>query len=160
VNGRIGVIGTESTINGRSYEHEILRIRPEVQVFGTPCPLFVSLAEEGWCDGPIAELTARRYLEGMIRDTDMDTLVLGCTHFPALSATIAQVVGPNIRLVDSARTTARFVRDVLARLNLQAASAKGALTFLATDGAERFARVGGVFLHAPLSPADVEIVDL
>lgn len=160
VNGRIGVIGTESTINGRSYEREILRIRPEVQVFGTPCPLFVSLAEEGWCDGPIAELTARRYLEGMIRDTDMDTLVLGCTHFPALSATIAQVVGPNIRLVDSARTTARFVRDVLARLNLQAASAKGALTFLATDGAERFARVGGVFLHAPLSPADVEIVDL
>lgn len=159
-NGRIGVIGTESTVNGRSYEREILRIRPEASVFATPCPLFVPLAEEGWCDGPIVELAARRYLESMFRDTGIDTLVLGCTHFPALSAPIAQVAGPDIRLVDSARTTALFVRDLLSSQRLCSTARRRSLTFLATDGAERFARVGGVFMGAPMSPADVEIVDL
>ncbi|NCD23973.1 MAG: glutamate racemase [Deltaproteobacteria bacterium] len=160
VNGRIGVIGTESTINGGSYEREILRIRPEARVFGLPCPLFVPLAEEGWCAGEIAELVARRYLERLGVETGIDTLVLGCTHFPVLSGAIGAVMGPGVALVDSARTTAEFVREMLERRKICAPSSSRTLTFLATDGAERFARVGGLFMHSPLRPDDVEIVDL
>ena len=162
LNGRIGVIGTESTINGGSYEREILRVRPEAKVFGLPCPLFVPLAEEGWCEGDIAELVARRYLGGLDAETGIDTLVLGCTHFPALAGAIGAVMGEGVSLVDSARTTAEFVRDMLERRDICATAAPTArtLTFLATDGAERFARVGGLFMHRPLRAADVEIVDL
>ena len=158
--GRIGVIGTESTVSGGSYVREILRIRPGAQVFSRPCPLFVPLAEEGWCDGDIAELTARRYLGTMVEETGIDTLVLGCTHFPVLAGAIQTVVGPGVTLVDSARTTAEFVQDMLERRDICSTTTQRSLTFLATDGADRFARVGGVFMHHPLRPADVEIVDL
>lgn len=162
VSGRIGVIATEGTINGGSYEREILRIRPDATVFGQPCPLFVPLAEEGWCEGEIAELVARRYLDHLASDTGIDTLVLGCTHFPALAKAIGAVMGDAVTLVDSARTTAEFVQDMLARRGIQTMdqSTERTLTFLATDGAERFARIGGLFMHRPLNAADVEIVDL
>jgi len=159
-NGRIGVIGTESTVNAGVYEREILRIRPDARVFGQPCPLFVPLAEEGWCDGQIASLVAERYLGGLVRDTGIDTLVLGCTHFPVLASAIQDVVGADVTLVDSARTTAEFVQDMLERHDICSTTKERSLTFLATDGARRFARVGGVFMHHPLDPADVEIVDL
>lgn len=159
-NGRIGVIGTESTINARGYEREILRMRPEAEVFAKPCPLFVPLAEEGWCDGDIVRLVAERYLGTLVKDTGIDTLVLGCTHFPVLAEAIQTVVGPEVTLVDSARTTAEFVQDMLERRDICSTTTQRRLTFLATDGARRFARVGGVFLHHPLDPADVEIVDL
>ena len=159
-NGRIGVIGTESTVRRGSYEREILRLRPEARVFSRPCPLFVPLAEEGWCTGDITELTARRYLGTMVEETGIDTLVLGCTHFPVLAEAIQSVVGPEVSLVDSARTTAEFVQDMLERRDICATTTERRLTFLATDGAERFARVGGVFMHHALAPSDVEIVDL
>lgn len=159
-NGRIGVIGTESTIGGRSYEREILRLRPEAQVFAQACPLFVSLAEEGWCAGEIAEGVARRYLEKLVQDTGIDTLVLGCTHFPALAPTIGRVAGPKIKLVDSAQTTAFFVQKMLAAHTIQAKDKGQTLRFLATDGAERFARIGGIFLGQLITAQDVEIVDL
>jgi len=158
--GRIGVIGTESTINGRSYEREILRIRPDARVFGLPCPLFVPLAEEGWCDGEIATAVARRYLGGMVEETGIDTLVLGCTHFPVLAGAIREVVGDGVRLVDSAQTTAEFVQDMLERRDICSTTTDRTMHFLATDGSERFARVGGVFMRHPLASADVEIVDL
>jgi glutamate racemase len=159
-NGRIGVIGTESTVNARSYEREILRIRPDALVFAQPCPLFVPLAEEGWCDGQIANLVAERYLGTLVQNTGIDTLVLGCTHFPVLAGAIQNVVGPGVTLVDSARTTAEFVQEMLERRDICSTTKERSLTFLATDGAGRFARVGGVFMHHPLHPADVEIVDL
>ncbi len=158
--GRIGVIATESTVNGRSYEREIVRLRPDAQIFAQPCPLFVPLAEEGWCNGEIAELIATRYLGSMVENTGIDTLVLGCTHFPVLSEAIQSVVGPDVTLVDSAWTTAEFVRDMLARRDICSTTASRTLSFLATDGAERFARIGGVFLDRPLQAQDVEIVDL
>jgi glutamate racemase len=86
--------------------------------------------------------------------------VLGCTHFPVLASAIRKVVGPKVTLVDSARTTAEFVREMLERRDICSTTTEREVRFLATDGAERFARVGGVFMHHPLTPADVEIVDL
>jgi glutamate racemase len=167
VHGRIAVIGTESTIRGGAYERAIARRRPSASVVGRPCPLFVSLAEEGWCDGPIPEAVAERYL-GDLRPAAgdpaaIDCLVLGCTHFPVLRPALAVVMGPGVTLVDSAETTARAVAGMLARAGLAVGSAVasgGAVTLLATDGPERFARVGARFLGLPLKPDAVTLVDL
>jgi glutamate racemase len=136
-----------------------------LKVDAVACPLFVSLAEEGWTEGPIAEAVARRYLEielaGPAR-TRVDTLVLGCTHFPVLRGVIERVCGPGVKLVDSARTTAEAVAKALHAQGLLAGlqAGAGAVRFLATDAPERFARVGGVFLGAQIQVADVELVDL
>lgn len=163
--GRIAVIGTESTIRGGAYERAIARRRPGVQVVGRACPLFVALAEEGWNEGPIAEAVAARYLGDLRPSTGdpagIDCLVLGCTHFPVLREAVAQVMGPEVTLVDSAQTTARAVREVLEREGLAAdPRAPGGVTLLATDGPERFARVGAGFLGLELSADMVHLVDL
>ena len=103
--GAIAVLATEGTIRGGAYERAIARRNPQATVRGIACPLFVALAEEGLVDGPIVELIAERYLAG-VRELDVDTVLLGCTHFPVLAAAIARVLGPQVRLVDSAATTA------------------------------------------------------
>jgi glutamate racemase len=165
VTGHVLVTGTEGTVTGGAYQRALLGRRPDLKVDAVACPMFVSLAEEGWTEGPIAEAVARRYLEielaGPAR-TRVDTLVLGCTHFPVLRGVIERVCGPGVNLVDSARTTAEAVAKALQIRGLlaDAGVGEGAVRFLATDAPERFARVGGVFLGAPIQVADVELVDL
>jgi glutamate racemase len=162
--GRIAVIATESTVRGGAYQRAIARRLPSAVVVARACPLFVALAEEGWTEGPIVEAIARRYLDDLFgksaADARPDTLVLGCTHFPVIASAIASVVGPAVTIVDSAATTAEALVGVLARQGLERPAVGGALTLLATDGAERFARVGGTFLGQPVAPERVEIVDL
>jgi glutamate racemase len=159
--GAIAVIGTESTIRGGAYTQAIARLRPEATVVGLACPLFVALAEEGWTEGPIPEAIAREYLTP-IKD-GIDTLVLGCTHFPLLAGPIAATVGPMVTIVDSAATTAERVRAGLLRRG-HGEPADGAsrstIRLLATDGRERFARVGSRFLGVELHAESVELVDL
>ena len=164
--GRIAVIGTESTIRGGAYERAIKRRRTDAVITGRACPLFVALAEEGWVSGTVPTEVARTYLEPLVSSrsgaTEHDTLVLGCTHFPVLAEVIASVCGPRVALVDSAATTAETVAARLEHDGLLAPLAADvpAPTLLATDGAERFARVGARFLGLPLAEQDVEIVDL
>ncbi|HKT71988.1 MAG TPA: glutamate racemase [Steroidobacteraceae bacterium] len=160
--GRIGVIGTEGTIRGGAYQRAITRRRPDAIVIAKATPLFVSLAEEGLTAGPIAESIARHYLEPMFAgDAALDTLVLGCTHFPILADTIRAVVGPAMAVIDSAATTAATVKGRLERAGLaRRAGAHPTLRFLATDGPERFARIGGSFLQRTIDAAEVELVDL
>jgi glutamate racemase len=164
--GRMAVLATESTVRGGAYQHAIAKIRPESEVQAIACGLFVALAEEGWVDGPIAAQVALRYLEPLraAGPHQIDTLVLGCTHFPVLKAAIATAVGAGVQIVDSAATTAATVRAELAQRSLLrsgAAAAPGTaqLRLLATDGVERFAKVGGRFLGAPLDAESVELVD-
>jgi glutamate racemase len=160
----IAVIGTEGTIAGGAYEAAIHRLNASARVRSRACSLFVSMAEEGWTEGPIAEAVARRYLEPLFSSADAaDTLVLGCTHFPALTGAIRAVLPGRVRIVDSAATTAAAVRQRLhgsTQGSVQAAGARGSLLLLATDGAERFARVGSAFLGEPLRGDAVEVVDL
>ena len=162
--GSIAVVATESTVRGGAYEAAIRRCRPDAVVAARACPLFVALAEEGWTDGPVVEAVAHRYLDGLFSPSDPrrpDTLVLGCTHFPVLAPAIGRVLGSSVTIVDSAETTARALVDVLGQGGLRRPGpAQGRLQLLATDSAERFARVGGTFLGQPLEPGDVEIVDL
>ncbi len=160
--GHILITGTEGTIRGGAYERAIRKRRPDAVVLGQPCPLFVALAEEAWTQGEVPELAARRYLEPHLgSDKALDTVVLGCTHFPVLCDVVQRVVGPGVTVVDSAKTTATAVSSLLAQLGLASpASEAGGLTLLATDDAERFARVGSGFLRTRLHAEDVELVDL
>ncbi len=159
--GRIAVIATESTVREGAYQRAILRRRPEAIVSALACPLFVSLAEEGWTEGPIALAVAHRYLDALLVKQQPDTLVLGCTHFPVLATVLQQVAGPQVSLVDSAATTAAALEELLgADALLNTSALPGSLQLLATDGPERFARVGGIFLHQNLAAADVQLVDL
>jgi glutamate racemase len=175
--GRIAVIATEGTVGGGAYQAAIHRLNPAAQVTSRACSLFVSMAEEGWTEGPIAEAVARRYLDPIFGDPIFqsgeapDTLVLGCTHFPALAASIRAVLPPHVNIVDSAATTAAAVlrqlrgaaaRDGAAGYAADRAdpAAQGAVYWLATDGAARFARVGSTFLGETLRADMVEIIDL
>jgi glutamate racemase len=160
--GRIAVIGTEGTISGRAYEEAIRRYRKDATVTGIPTQLFVALAEEGLCSGPIAVAIARHYLAALCAaDADgPDTLVLGCTHFPMLAGAIRAALGDAICIVDSAHTTAMEVRQRIVAAGLRRRSEPTAVRFLATDGATRFARVGTQFLGRPISPEQVELIDL
>jgi glutamate racemase len=160
----IAVIATEGTIGGGAYEAAIHRLNPQARVTSRACSLFVSMAEEGLTDGPIAEAVARRYLDPIFAAADApDTLVLGCTHFPALISAIRTVLPRDVRIVDSAATTAAAAALELegaAGLGITAGGSRGSVTFLATDGAERFARVGSAFLGEMLRADAVELVDL
>lgn len=160
--GHVAVIATESTIRGRAYHEAISAIRPDARVLGKACPLFVSLAEEGWHTGEIAEAVAARYLDPVFNSSDApDTLVLGCTHFPLLKQAIGNVINPETIIVDSAQTTTQAVYNLLTRLQMAAPKEeKGAIQFLTTDDPARFACTGQAFLGMEISDSTVELVDL
>lgn len=163
--GHIAVIATEGAVRGGAYQQAIRRCRPEARIVARAAQLFVSLAEEGLTTGPIALSVARHYLEPLFRPCAADaptpdTLVLGCTHFPVLAEVIRAVTGPAVTIVDSAATTARAVRELLASRALARLEPAPHVRFLATDGPERFACVGGAFLGRTIDPAEVDLVDL
>jgi len=161
--GKIAVIATDGTVRGGAYQAAIAALRPDAQVIARACPLFVALAEEGWTEGEIAVAVAHRYLDDVFLAPPAqrpDALVLGCTHFPVLIEPLRQVVGPAVTIVDSAATTANALCAELDKRSLRTASLLGAMTLLATDSRERFARVGGVFLGESLRAEDVQLIDL
>jgi glutamate racemase len=156
--GRHLVLATEATVRLGAYREAIHRRDPGAHVTEQACEMMVALAEEGWSDGEIARAIVRRYLDEA-GSSKPDTIILGCTHFPLLKDVIRDVADNDVILVDSASTTADVVKQTLPAEHRRGGSA-GSLRLLATDGATRFARVGGRFLGEALSPASVEIVDL
>jgi glutamate racemase len=152
--GRVGVLATEGTVRSRAYTKAIHEIEPKVEVIESAAPLFVPLAEEGWANTHVAREVAEIYLEPLI-DAGIDTLVLGCTHYPILRATIERVVGDQVAIVDSAETTAACVR---AELNGGGALKPATYQFLVTDAEERFRRIAAEFLEHEI--ADLELVTL
>jgi glutamate racemase len=157
-NGKVGVIGTEATIKSSAYTRAIKKVNPAIEVITQPCPLFVPLAEEGWTANEVARLTVKSYLEGL-KGSGVDTLVLGCTHYPLLKEIIAETMGDTVRLVDSAEETARTVADILFNRGLLRPSAeKGNHHFFVTDVPAGFIRIGNRFLGGKLD--DVHQVNL
>ena len=171
--GRIGVIGTPATIRSGAYERAIATIRPDIAVASAACPLFVPLAEEGWTDpdDPVGRAIARRYLDPLVRQR-IDTLILGCTHYPLLSDVIAAAVGEasspiaaeeaashDIALVDGSVAVAHDLARLLSREGLEAPAASSPLhAWYVTDDPQRFRDVGVRFLgHAIEGP---ELADL
>lgn len=161
-NGRIGVLATAGTVASGAYERAIHRENQSIRVFAQPAPLFVPLAEEGWTEGEVPALAARRYLAPLV-DADVDTIVLGCTHYPLLSDTIRHVaielLGHDVVVVDSADATA----NVLSKLVPTAASVAprdGGMRVRVTDLPGQFAAAASRFLGRSVDGLDVEAIDL
>ena len=152
------VLATEATVRLGAYRKAIAALDPAAAVQELACELLVALAEEGWVDGAIAESIVRRYLA--MEASHPDSVILGCTHFPLLADAIRACLDPGVSVVDSAVTTAEVVAATLGSRDLRRSGGAGELRLLATDGAMRFARVGGRFLGATLTAADVELVDI
>ncbi|MFH0871501.1 MAG: glutamate racemase [bacterium] len=155
--GRIGIIGTEGTISSQAYPKAIRRLNPSLAVLSQSCPLLVSLVEEGWLDNEIATKVTEHYLADL-RKGEIDTLVLGCTHYPLLKATFRKVVGEGVRIIDSAEATSGEVVSLLEENGLRRMEGDGESHIYVTYLPQRFERVGRLFLHEDLPP--VHQVDL
>lgn len=148
--GRIGVIGTPTTINSNAYARRMHAIDPSLRVYSQACPLFVPLVEEGWLDHPVTRLTAQEYLRPVLAE-EVDSLVLGCTHYPLLKPLLREVVGPDVRLIDSAVTTAELAAQRLQDSGLACDDPRpSAYRFVVTDVPLRFQTVGERFLGRSL----------
>ena len=139
--GRVGVIGTRATISSGAYERALHRLAPDLEVRALACPLLVPHIEEGLLNDPATDLHIARYLQPLL-DADVDTLILGCTHYPLLQEAIGRFTGPGVRLVDSAHNCAVAVRDLLAAAGLAAPeNHPGSLQVALTDASDGFLRV-------------------
>lgn len=137
-NGHVGVIGTRGTIQSKAYEQAIHAIAPEIRVTSQACPMLVPAIEEGWLDDPVTDAILLRYLEPLI-NSGIDTLVLGCTHYPLLKPAITRLVGDTIQLVDSAENCAAAVLEILATNGLSAPpDQQGTLEVSLTDASDGF----------------------
>jgi glutamate racemase len=153
------VLATEGTVQGGAYERAIHAVRTDAHVTQVACQVFVALAEEGWSEGAAVDAVTERYLAHL--DARVDTVVLGCTHFPLLAGSIGRQVGPTRTIVDSAATTARAAAATLAESGMAARrESAGTLRLMATDSPERFARVGARFLGASIAARTIEAIDL
>jgi glutamate racemase len=145
-NGRIGVIGTKATIGSSAYETSLKRLDPRIKVYSGACPLFVPLVEEGWLDGEVVMKIARTYLEPF-RNFGIDTLILGCTHYPLLEEAIRKTLGDKVSIVNSAEETAKEARKLLEKMKLvNPRRASGQVKFFVSDEPESFRTLGERFL--------------
>ncbi len=155
--GKVGVIGTNATIESGAYQRELKSLRDDVDVIAAPCPLFVPLAEEGWTDREATRMIAEEYLSP-IRDFGVDALVLGCTHYPLLRPVIQEVMGKRVALVDSAGETASLVKAVLESEGLTASGqGRPSLAVYLSDVPRKFESIARRFLGRPID--SVERVD-
>jgi glutamate racemase len=146
-------------VKGGAYQRAILALRPGAHVTQVAAQVFVALAEEGWSEGAAVEAVTERYLAHL--DARVDTVVLGCTHFPLLAGAIARQLGPTRRVVDSAATTARATAaELISRGLARQPGRAGNVHLMATDSPERFARVGARFLGSSIAEKSVEAIDL
>lgn len=151
----VGVIGTAGTIGSGAYEREIRRLAPGIEVVAQACPLLVPLVEEGWFDRPATRLVAAEYLEPL-RRRGVGSLVLGCTHYPLLAPLLQDIMGPDVRLIDSAEQTALALSEALVAGGLTAPAGSGVShRFAVSDDPARFRDVGARFLGERLGEAEV-----
>lgn len=156
---RIGVIGTAATVQTDAFGKAIRSLLPEAQVFSTACPLFVSLVENGWIaeDDEVTIATAKRYLAPLI-EAKIDTLIMGCTHFPLLAPVLQNVLGSDVVLIDSGSAAASAAKSLLTAREMLTDSAVGGCRFFVSDRPQGFADVAEMFLGRQVS-ADVELID-
>ncbi|MFB0525853.1 MAG: glutamate racemase [bacterium] len=153
-NSKIGIIGTEGTIKSRAFEEALKKIDKNVKVFSRACPLFVPLVEEGWLDEPETSQIAEKYLSPL-KNEDIDTLILGCTHYPLLKELISRIMGREISLIDTAEATARAVERKLGEKNLlRKGSRKAVYKFFVSDDPDKFLQLGRRFLKKNIEKAE------
>jgi len=159
VNKKIGIIGTQGTINSGAYERKIKELDSEVKTFSKPCPLFVPLVENGYLDNKVVRLVAEEYLEPLIAE-QVDTLILGCTHYPLLKKVISDIMGEHVRLIDPGVETARYVKELFKSNHMLADSrSKSTYRYFVSDSIDNFSRLGSLFLQKQINDA-VEKIDI
>ena len=158
-NGRIGVIGSEGTINSSSYTKALLKIDPKFKVHGLACPLFIALAENGYIDKKAAFLIAEEYMQ-IMKQKKIDTLVLGCTHFPPFKKVLSEVMGPSVTLIDSAEETAKSVAEMLDSMGLNNTTAKPKVhRFYVSDTPEKLKNTARYFVDKPIKKVEKIFID-
>jgi glutamate racemase len=151
-NKRVGVIGTKGTIASRTYETEIRQLDPSVKVTACACPLFVPFVEEGWHSGDVVRQVAEKYLKPL-KDARVDTVILGCTHYPLVKNVIREVLGDGVTLIDSAKQVAFEVKKILASEGLLNKGRRGKQEFYVSDNPEWFSGLAQRFLGRPIRNA-------
>lgn len=146
----IGVIGTQATIFSKAYEKAIKKLNPKAKIINQACPLFVPLAEEGQVDSKATQLITEEYLR-IFKGTNVDTLILGCTHYPLLKKVIRKIIGKKVHLVDSAKPTVQRLKEILKMENLLNSKLKEKHQFYVTDAPERVYKVAATFLGSALN---------
>ncbi len=156
---RIGIIGTPSTINSKSYVRSIAQMAPDVKTFDKACPLFVPLVENGYLDNQVARLVAQEYLEPLKKER-VDTIIMGCTHYPLLKETICKVMGEGVALVDPGAETAKYVKTFLDEKKTFAHEAsKQQYRYFVSDSIAHFEELGSLFLQKKMQNC-VEKIDI
>jgi len=157
-NKKVGVIGTQGTISSGSYQKALMKVDKNLTIWSLACPLFVALAEEGYVNKPAARLIAKDYLSGL-KKKSIDSLILGCTHYPLLKSTIKHTMGPNLRLIDSAEQTAKAAKTELIKLGLiNPKKSMGKKEFYVSDSPDKFKKLGERFLGRKIGK--VKLVDI
>lgn len=157
-NGKIGIIGTETTIESRAYERFIEKKSPATRSFSQPCPLLVSLVEEGWLNHKVTRIVVREYLEPLSRES-IDTLILGCTHYPLLTSLFRSEIGEAVSLIDSAKEVTHKVAVTLKERKLMREDIKTPhVEFYVTDAPKRFTRIKNLFLPTAKATAQADII--
>lgn len=148
-NGKIGIIGTAATIKSGSYRHELLKINSDLQIFEQSCPLFVPLVENGFIHSSdkVTLIIAKKYLS-WLKEKQIDTLILGCTHYPIIKDIISEVVGHDVNLIDSGRESARFAADLLkSTQSLSESNTVGSQIYYVSDAVDEFSELASLFLE-------------
>jgi len=149
-NKRVGVLGTNATIKSDAYGEGLRAANNQISVVSQACPLFVPLAEEGWVSGSVPIAIATTYLEP-IKRSNVDTLILGCTHYPLLKSILIQVLGPDLSLVDSGEATAKAVNAVLSKNNIISNKNTGGIHCYVTDSRDSFEAIAGRFVQSNIN---------
>lgn len=158
---RIGVIATRSTVSSKAYDREILKLLPEAQVISQACPLLVPLIEEGWAGKPETRMVLKKYLRPL-KSNNVDTLILGCTHYPFVQKEIERIIGKRCVVIPSSTATAERLKDYLQRHpEIEQGCAKnGSMHYCVTDDAGRFEQLGKTVFGMDIKPGEVEHVTL
>ena len=150
-NKRVGVIGTEATVSSGAYQRLLTVLDPEIQVVSRACPLFVSLVEEGWFDDAVTREVIHRYLVPL-KEAGVDTLILGCTHYPLLRDQIQEEMGERVTLVNPSQEAAQCMKTFLAGHERLTEQAEGNMSFYVSDSTEKFQRLAEIILDSPMMP--------
>ncbi len=157
-NGKIGVIGTNGSINSGKYEQALKEINSSLQVYSKACPMFVPLVENGYLSGKVTELIAREYLQPLM-DAGVDTIILGCTHYPLIKKVIGEIVGKEVTLIDPGKETAKYIRDTLEAGEIEPSQGNGEYKFYISDKVNSFTDMAEMFLQQKIT-GNVEKIDI
>ncbi|MDF2613485.1 MAG: glutamate racemase [Clostridia bacterium] len=147
--GKIGVVGTQATIASHKYPELLIEQNEALEVYGKACPLFVPLVEDGWANHNVAFEVVAEYLKPLL-EKNIDSLILGCTHYPMLTHTIKKVVGDQVELINPAEEAAKRMEDILVKNNMTSDDEKPEYKFYVSDSEERFKEMAQIFLHKPI----------